>query len=101
MSVADEIRGNISKLREMRAFYFDIYTRPGSIYAPMNVHIVMPFNIQIIQLVAGEICRAEVVYTGIYSVCAQANILNKNKLKYLRELVEKFFYLFCFCPLFP
>lgn len=55
-----------------RLAYFDIYTQPGSVYPPMKISITMSESVPL----SGHICRVEVIYVGIYSVCAQPQYIN-------------------------
>lgn len=55
-----------------RLAYFDIYTQPGSIYPPMTVHVTMPQSLPL----GAAICKVEIFYVGIYSVCVQSDYVN-------------------------
>ena len=84
MSIADSLT-DTANINQPRAIYFDIYTKPGSIYIPMNVEIIMPETILGNNIPAATICSVKLIYTGIYSVCAQKEFINQNRLLYLQR----------------
>ena len=55
-----------------RLAFFDVYTQPGAIYPPMTVSPFMDSS----QPLSGSICRVEIYYVGIYSVCVQPQFVN-------------------------
>jgi hypothetical protein len=65
-----------AKPKEARALYFDIKTNPGSIYMPMDVEIVMPETKAGSGVLAASICRVELDYVGINSLCVQKELVN-------------------------
>ncbi|CAF0786583.1 unnamed protein product [Brachionus calyciflorus] len=80
-----------ASVKEPRAIYFDIYTKPGSVYIPMDVEIVMPEIFVGSNIPAATVCSVQVYYVGIYSVCAQQSFINnaKNgKISYLQRMIS-------------
>lgn len=85
MSVAD-MSTSTAQLGEPRAIFLDIYTKPGSIYQPMTVEVIMPETVLGNSIPAATVCRVEMYYTGVYSVCAQPTYTNTYDVSYLSRL---------------
>jgi hypothetical protein len=87
LSVANE-RTPILKPKEPLALYFYINTKPGSIYMPMDIEIIMPETSLGSGVPAGSLCLVEVDFVGIYSSCAQKEVINdpeSSKITYLQR----------------
>lgn len=90
MSVADT-KGNSANLRDTRAIYFDVYTKPGSVMIPTSVEIVMPETVIGNGIPAATVCNIKMVYVGMYAVCAQQafiNNVNHNRISYLQRMIR-------------
>lgn len=87
MSIAD-LGTNVANIKETRAIYFDVYTKPGSVIMPMNVEIVMPETILGSNIPAATVCSVKMYYVGMYSVCAQQSFINNiqnNRINYYQR----------------
>ena len=88
MNIADTLTST-ANIRIPRAFYFDIYTKPGSVYMPMDVEVIMPETVIGSNVPAATVCSVKILYTGIFSGCLQKDYINdanNNKITYLQRL---------------
>ena len=76
MSIADTLTSTANLLAP-RSVFFDVYTRPGDIYLPMEVEAVVPRNT--LDRPGASICSFKVIYSGKYAKCIQEEVVNDPK----------------------
>lgn len=88
---ANGVGPNEAKVRQPQPIYFDMYTKPGSLYEPMDIEIIMPETELGSNIPAATLCTVKMHYVGIYSKCAQQMYVNdraNNQLTYLQRMIK-------------
>lgn len=74
--------------RRPKPIYFDMYTKPGSVYQQMDIEIIMPETELGSNIPAATVCSVKVYYVGMYSACAQQLYINENEISYLQRMIK-------------
>ncbi|RNA15674.1 hypothetical protein BpHYR1_008571 [Brachionus plicatilis] len=80
-----------AKIKEPRAIYFDMYTKPGSVYQEMDIEVLMPETLLGSNTPAATVCTVKLHYVGMYSTCAQQLYINEpanNHISYLQKMIK-------------
>ena len=78
-----------ANIRDPRAFYLDMYTKPGSIYTPMNISIIMPETVIGNNIPAATVCSVQIYYVGAFSSCIRKDFIN-NPLNYQIQYLQRY-----------
>jgi len=60
-------------LNKPRAYFLDVFTKPDTVYKPMNISLIVPELLLDRGIPAAKICSIELVYIGKFASCAKAD----------------------------